>query len=221
MTMVPKAVQDPGPPPLDQWPAIIAEAAKSVYGLFALMLLLLVIVALILFRRSDNKTKLIVFALLFVGVAIFGYNIMGRVPEGVEAIASDSTQIGLMAAFDTIPQDSLLEFPVFAATNARDSIRSRSVPVSIRISGGSRLVTAVIADRVLPLKRMGNGWVATLQLEVSTARVPILRRFVGVPSTRWSAEVDIGGVHKHYYGTLGAQGSDIFFSVSLPIGNAR
>lgn len=220
MTMVLRAVQDPGPLPLDQWPAIIAEAAKSVYGLFALMLLLLAVVALILFRRSDNKTKLMVFALLFVGVAIFGYNIMGRVPEGVEAIASDSTRSDLMAAFDTIPRDSLFKFSVLAATNARDSIRSRSIPVSIRISGGSRRATAVIADRVLPLKRIGSDWVATSQLEVSTARVPILLRFIGAPSTRWSAEVDIGGVHKHYYGTLGAQGSDIF-SVSLPIRNAR
>lgn len=220
MTIVLKVVQDPGPLPLSQWPSIIAEAAKSVYGLFALMLLLLAVVALILFRRSDNRTKLIVFALLFAGVSIFGYSIMGRVPEGVEAITSDSTRNDLQAAFDTIPRDSVLRFPAIAALNPRDSIRTRSVPVSIRISGGSQRATAVIAGRVLPLKRMGSDWVATSQLEVSTANVPILLRLVGAGSTRWSAEIEIGGVHKHYYGTLGARGSDIF-SVSLPIGNAR
>lgn len=52
---------------------IIAESAKSPLGIFALMIIILSILAFYFFRNSSNKYKFTVFLFLFSGVFLFGY----------------------------------------------------------------------------------------------------------------------------------------------------
>lgn len=52
---------------------IIAEAAKSPLGIFALMIIILSLLAYYFFRNSSNKYKFTVFLFLFSGVFLFGY----------------------------------------------------------------------------------------------------------------------------------------------------
>ena len=54
-------------------PSVIAEAAKSPLGIFALMILALSVLGFVFFRRSSEKTRTAIFILMFVGVASFGY----------------------------------------------------------------------------------------------------------------------------------------------------
>lgn len=52
---------------------IITAAAKSPLGIFALMIIILSMLAFYFFRNSSNKYKLTVFLSLFSGVFLFGY----------------------------------------------------------------------------------------------------------------------------------------------------
>lgn len=71
-----------GPIP-DNAPDIIREAAKSPLGIFALMILLLGVIALAFFRKASEKTRIGIFVLIFVGVVMFGVAIAQKsaVPE--------------------------------------------------------------------------------------------------------------------------------------------
>lgn len=55
-----------------QAPAILAEAAKSALGVFALMIMALSIIGFFFFRQSSERTRVWVFVLMFLGVASFG-----------------------------------------------------------------------------------------------------------------------------------------------------
>lgn len=57
---------------LKQGPALIKEAAKSPLGVFALMILLLSSIGYGFFHNSSDLTKVGIFVLMFLGVAIFG-----------------------------------------------------------------------------------------------------------------------------------------------------
>jgi hypothetical protein len=54
-------------------PEIIAAASKSPLGIFALMISALSGIALVFFRHASEKIRLVVFALLFLGVAGYGF----------------------------------------------------------------------------------------------------------------------------------------------------
>jgi hypothetical protein len=54
-------------------PNIIAEAAKSPLGIFALMILAISVLGFFFFRRASERTRAGMFVLLIVGVASFGY----------------------------------------------------------------------------------------------------------------------------------------------------
>jgi len=54
-------------------PDIIAEAAKSPLGIFALMILAISVLGFFFFRRASERTRSGMFVLLIVGVASFGY----------------------------------------------------------------------------------------------------------------------------------------------------
>jgi hypothetical protein len=53
------------------WTEIIKQASQSKLGILALMLLLLGVLALAFFRRSDNNVKILVFVLALIGVALY------------------------------------------------------------------------------------------------------------------------------------------------------
>lgn len=55
-----------------QAPAILAEAAKSPLGVFALMILALSIIGFFFFREASERTRIGIFVLMFLGVASFG-----------------------------------------------------------------------------------------------------------------------------------------------------
>jgi len=54
-------------------PSIIAEAAKSPLGIFALMVFALSVLGFVFFRKSSERTRTAIFILMFLGVASFGY----------------------------------------------------------------------------------------------------------------------------------------------------
>lgn len=68
----------------EQLPAIIAEAARSPLGLFALMIVSLAILGFYFFRQASERTRIAIFVMLFVGVAVFGVSIVqtGAKPTG-------------------------------------------------------------------------------------------------------------------------------------------
>jgi hypothetical protein len=59
-----------------QLPAIIAEAAKSPLGIFALMIISLAILGFFFFKEASERTRIAIFVMLFVGVAVFGLSIV-------------------------------------------------------------------------------------------------------------------------------------------------
>lgn len=77
-----------------QAPAIIAEAAKSALGIFALMIMALSVIGFMFFRTSSERTRIAIFALMFLGVASFGVATVrstsqraGVAPATVDAVA--------------------------------------------------------------------------------------------------------------------------------------
>jgi hypothetical protein len=50
-----------------QLPAIIAEAAKSPLGIFALMIISLAILGFFFFQEASERTRIAIFVMLFVG----------------------------------------------------------------------------------------------------------------------------------------------------------
>jgi hypothetical protein len=67
-----------------QLPAIIAEAAKSPLGIFALMIISLAILGFFFFKEASERTRIAIFVMLFVGVAVFGLSIV-RTTAGADA----------------------------------------------------------------------------------------------------------------------------------------
>jgi hypothetical protein len=73
-----------------QLPAIIGEAAKSPLGIFALMIISLAILGFFFFKEASEKTRIAIFSMLFVGVAVFGLSIV-RTTSAAAADAGTET----------------------------------------------------------------------------------------------------------------------------------
>ena len=58
---------------IEQVPNIIAEASKSPLGIFALMIIFLSLLGFYFFRHASERTRIIVFLPLLVGVVLYGY----------------------------------------------------------------------------------------------------------------------------------------------------
>jgi len=70
-----------------QLPEIIAAAAKSPLGIFALMIISLAILGFFFFREASERTRIAIFVMLFVGVAVFGLSIVRTTGEAVAPVA--------------------------------------------------------------------------------------------------------------------------------------
>lgn len=93
-----------------QLPAIIAEAAKSPLGIFALMIISLAILGFFFFKEATEKTRIGIFSLLFVGVAAFGLSLVRT--TSAAAPASDASA---SAAADTAAAAAAAEADAEAA----------------------------------------------------------------------------------------------------------
>ena len=60
---------------LEQWPKIIEAASKTPLGIFALMLLLIAVLALAFFRKANAKYRMAVFLIMFLSLVLYGYTI--------------------------------------------------------------------------------------------------------------------------------------------------
>jgi Na+/phosphate symporter len=79
-------------------PDVIRAAASSTLGILSLMCLILGIVALAFFKGAPIRARSIVFAILFIGVAGFGYAILNQrsspsVPELTQQFVSGRWQV--------------------------------------------------------------------------------------------------------------------------------
>ncbi len=72
-------------------PNIIAEAAKSPLGIFALMIIALSILAFFFFRASSDKIRASIFFLMFIGVVSFGAATLHSVPSTTPVAVSPPT----------------------------------------------------------------------------------------------------------------------------------
>lgn len=77
---------------------VIKAAASSPLGTLSLMCLILGAIALAFFKRSQVRVRIIVFTLLFVGVAGFGYSLMNKktpepIPEATREFAIGRWQV--------------------------------------------------------------------------------------------------------------------------------
>ena len=89
-----------------QLPAIISEAAKSPLGIFALMIISLAILGFFFFKEATEKTRIAIFVMLFVGVAVFGLSIV-RTTSAAEP-ASDASGAPAAAADEEALVKSIL-----------------------------------------------------------------------------------------------------------------
>ena len=80
-------------------PAIIAEAAKSRLGLFALMIISLSILGFYFFRQASERTRVGIFVMLFSGVAAFGVSIV-RTTRGAEQGSEERADEGSRISID-------------------------------------------------------------------------------------------------------------------------
>lgn len=86
--------------PLDNFfkyaPQILEAAAKSLLGIFALMILCVSVLGYFLFRKSSEKTRIAIFVLMFVGVSFFGFAILYAVPNRrTDIVNNKETAYGL------------------------------------------------------------------------------------------------------------------------------
>ena len=88
----------------EQLPAIVAEAAKSPLGLFALMIISLSILGFYFFRQASERTRVGIFVMLFSGVAAFGASIVrttiGAEP-GSEELTDEVSRISIDGSWTT------------------------------------------------------------------------------------------------------------------------
>lgn len=73
-------------------PEVIQEAAKSPLGLFALMILVLAVLAFFFFREASERTRVAIFALMFCGVAAFGYAILRVIPDNLHQVCYEDME---------------------------------------------------------------------------------------------------------------------------------
>jgi hypothetical protein len=69
-------------------PELIRAAASSPLGVLSLMVLLITVIAIIFFRNTSEKMRLIAFVFLFAGVVGFGIAIIGQESESPEILSS-------------------------------------------------------------------------------------------------------------------------------------
>ena len=72
----------------EQLPEIIAQAAASRLGLFALMIVALSLIGFFFFRHAETRVRVGIFVLLFVGVVLFGVQLF-RTEPATPIIATD------------------------------------------------------------------------------------------------------------------------------------
>jgi hypothetical protein len=91
----------------EQLPTMIAEAAKSPLGLFALMVISLSILGFFFFREASEKTRVAIFVMLFLGVAAFGISIVQT-----DANTKSMAEPGAVAGTDEKPVDDAPEISI-------------------------------------------------------------------------------------------------------------
>jgi hypothetical protein len=75
-------------------PEIISAAAKSPLGLFALMILALAVLGFFFFRQASERTRVVIFVLMFVSVVAFGIAIFGAIspPSGQSLVPNQEIE---------------------------------------------------------------------------------------------------------------------------------
>lgn len=93
---------------MEHLPQIIAEAAKSTLGIFALMLCILGWTGIVYFRKSADRIRVSMFLLMFAGVAGFGFALMRSAPAAPQSAAPQSKE---RPAAPTRTQEAVRELP--------------------------------------------------------------------------------------------------------------
>jgi len=93
-----------------QLPEIIAAAAKSPLGIFALMIISLAILGFFFFREAAERTRIAIFVMLFVGVAVFGLSIVRTTSAAPEpASAEPGAATATTSSASTKPADDSIK----------------------------------------------------------------------------------------------------------------
>jgi energy-coupling factor transporter ATP-binding protein EcfA2 len=84
---------------LKQIPAVIKEAAQSILGIFALIILLLSILCFVFFHDATEPTRIGIFVFIFIGFALFGFALYRKwVPESEKVQLQQKDDIGGISA---------------------------------------------------------------------------------------------------------------------------
>jgi hypothetical protein len=75
---------------IEQVPNIIAAASKTPLGIFALMIIALSLSGFYFFRHASERTRLIVFLPLLIGVALYGYVVSSTRSTSSQTAARDA-----------------------------------------------------------------------------------------------------------------------------------
>jgi len=118
-------------------PQIIKESATSPFGILALMIIVLAFLGFVFFKRASEKTRVLIFAMLFAGVAAFGAVIIQQTKVvSKRHAAMESNQTTTTSTDQTIPRQGTnltrLSYPKRLAPGAEAS----SADAVYRIIGG-------------------------------------------------------------------------------------
>lgn len=91
-------------------PGIIKEAATSPLGIFALMIIALAILAFFFFKDSGVTVKVVIFILLFLGVAVFAGKVVYKVNQ-VAASAGSPTRMPMSDSQSPVAQATPIPLP--------------------------------------------------------------------------------------------------------------
>ncbi|MDJ0580465.1 hypothetical protein [Crocosphaera sp.] len=88
----------------EQLPEIISEASKSELGILALMMIIISAISIYFFRKSSEKTKILIFYSLLIGILLFAIatfrnsfpkpSVQQQLPPGQEIIISSDAHLG-------------------------------------------------------------------------------------------------------------------------------
>jgi hypothetical protein len=103
-------------------PEIIKQSATSTLGILALMIIGLAILALFFFRTASERTRIIIFVVLFIGVAAFGAAVVWQtkavssaeasLPESFDAVYVGSVVAHVAAVADAVHTEMTLRLSV-------------------------------------------------------------------------------------------------------------
>jgi hypothetical protein len=135
-------------------PGIIEQAAKSPFGILALMIIGLAILAFFFFRDADVKVRVVIYVMLFLGVVAFGVVVMQQARKNPPTLVASiwkvesgrqSTELATKEfssrAGHVVPEQTLEQFAEWVSNQLKLTAGSPKVYIKVEKFDGPEKIT--------------------------------------------------------------------------------